>query len=149
MNKKKTIFDIIDLFDGNSQDIIEEKRIEDARKRIEKDSRNAKWHRLSFVEKKSVEKKGECQNCGSKEYPRWCLDNDWLLCYNCWVEQLGYETAVDVPSRGADQHRDYMSEMAWEGLWEEENEDISDEEFAEEMSSVIPLFEVFKKQLGV
>jgi hypothetical protein len=155
---KKSIFDIIDLFDGNSLELIKREREKETRKRIKSDSKQAKLNRLDFIERKNAEHKGICQYCNEKkEFLRYIVDYGLSVCYNCYIEGLQEEAWSYPYSRRVEDMDLYLSEPCWIDEWREENgvEEYEEEkteteiEREENIKSVITLFDVFKTPLGV
>ena len=133
---KKNIFDIIDLFDGDSLDLIKQEKEKEAIKRIKSDSRRVKFNRLDFVKRKDFKYKGICQSCKEKkEYLRYILDYDLSVCYDCYIEGLQEEAFSYPYSKRTEDMDKYLSEGCWEDEWEEENgieEPITQKKYAED-----------------
>ena len=117
---QKNIFDIIDLEDGNSLELIKKEKDKEARIKIKSDSRLAKYDRLDFIERKDSEHKGICQSCKEKkEYLRYILDYGLSVCYDCYIAGLQEEAWSYPYSRRAEDMDMYLSEACWEEAWEE------------------------------
>ena len=150
----RSVFDIIDLEDGNASVLL-------AQARILKDSGRARYSRLNFCREKyseyNAEYKGICQSCGEKrDFLRIPLDCDVFICYDCYHEGMKQNGEFySYHGCRAEDLDGFIYEDEWEDLWEEENGYIKDEEtdviktLVEEVPSIVELFKVFEKQLGV
>ena len=72
------------------------------------------------------EKRGKCENCGSKKHLRW-IRGEFYVCYECFVNDLQCEADVMVPMYRVTDMNDYMEEWEWDELWVCENENWLDE----------------------
>jgi len=154
------IFNIIDLEDGDSQALIEIEKVKEARKRIKEASRQAKYKRLMFCKRKDAEEKGICQSCEEKkEYLRFVLDYELLICYDCFyhdMQQAG--EFYSYHGRRAEDMDGFLYEDEWEDLWEEENgypgyacleEESERKRHVDDGLDEYDMFETLNKQLDV
>jgi hypothetical protein len=117
---KKTLFDIIDLEDGDSSVLL-------AQVKMKKDSSSAKYGRLYFCRRKLSEYNAKynsiCPWCKEKkDFLRLSLDHDKLMCYNCFYE--GMQADAELSSYHGISVEDvegFMYDDEWEELWEKEN----------------------------
>lgn len=96
-----------DLMFDEAEDYVEQQ---------EKEKRELK--KGAAEERREVEEKGLCQGCSKLGYNRWVRNDEFYVCWDCFIHGLDCETSVDVPSRGYDQHHDYISRNEWEERWE-------------------------------
>lgn len=134
--KNKTLFDFIDLEDGDAAVLL-------ARAQFLKDSYMARRARDGVMNTIHIESKGECEGCGDKNFIRW-VDNGVYICYDCYIHDLQEYQSHCVPVGNIEYMDEYMGEGEWEEYWEEEFPHMVEEE----ESDVLELFDVFKKQLG-
>lgn len=87
------------------------------RKRLEKIQTDKKIEEY----KREVEKKGECEGCGTKEYLRWVHNRELYLCQDCFMHDLQCQASVMVPTYRVDDMDGYDEYLNWDNLWEEEN----------------------------
>lgn len=129
----KSLFHYIDLFDGNSQDIIEAQRIKDAQEKVKSDSYKARRARDGVIQSISIENKGVCEGCGEKDFIRW-VDTGNFICYDCFYEDcqitgdMGY-----YHSRAAEDIDEYIDRADWEYFWAKENPHLEDPNEEEEV----------------
>ena len=158
--KNKSVFDFIDLEDGDASVLL-------YRLQIQKDSFKARRARDEVMNRIYLENKGLCETCKSKYFVRW-VDKEFYICYDCYHEGMKMNgefysyhgcRAEDIPG--------FIYDDEWEELWEEENPHMiyneEDDEYYDkniprevkskqgkvEDSSIMEAFSVFEKQLGV
>lgn len=135
-NNKKTLFDFIDLEDGDATVLW-------AQAQIVKDSHKARRARFAVMNTIHIENKGECQGCGDKNFVRW-VDNEWYLCYDCYYEGMKQSGELySYHGRRAEDMKGFIYDDEWEELWEKEKG-----VYEEEVLDAIKAFDVFEKQLG-
>lgn len=76
------------------------------------------------IERREIEKKGVCSGCGKDEKLRWVRNYEFYSCYECFYHDLDCEASVMVPMHRTTEMKEYITEDEWEGLWEEENENV-------------------------
>lgn len=157
----KSVFDILDLEDGDAADLL-------ARAQILKDSFRARYSRLHFCRQKyseyNAEYHGICQACEKKrDFLRFILDCEELICYDCFYESMQISGEFySYHGRTAEEMEGFMYDDEWEYLWAKENPHMilneEDGEYyekaevkrvIEEVPGIMELFKVFDKQLGI
>ena len=74
------------------------------------------------IYKKKIEKRGICDGCKKpKSYLRWVRNDEFYVCYECFIEDLSCEADVMVPMRNVTQMDGYVEKGIWSELWKEEN----------------------------
>lgn len=174
---KKSVFDILDLEDGDASVLL-------AQARILKDSGWAKYKRTHFCRRKYSEYNAEhnsiCPSCEKKrDFLRIVFDHDELMCYDCFFEGCQIDAEFSSYHGGPVEEVDgFMYDDEWEELWAEENPhmiyDEEDEKYydkniprrkktkeeiaykkatvkrvMETVPEIMEAFQVFEKQLGI
>lgn len=153
--KKRSVFDILDLEDGDASVLL-------AQAKIKEDSGWARYGRLHFCGRKYSEYNAKyhsiCPYCKEKkDFLRLVLDHDKLMCYDCFHE--GMEADAELSSYHGSPVEDmegFMYDDEWEELWEKENPhmlyDEEDDKYYDsrkKVPEVTELSKVFEKQLGI
>jgi hypothetical protein len=100
----------------NRFDLVFEDTAEEHLERKEKESEEL---RIAVAkEKREVERKGICQGCKKLGYNRWTHNDEFYLCWNCYIHDLQCQAEVAVPYTRYDQSDDYIDRYDWEERWE-------------------------------
>ena len=105
MNEINSRFDLV--FEDTAEEHIEKKEKESEELGI-----------AATKEKREVERKGLCQGCNKSGYCRWTHDDEFYLCWNCYIHDLQCQAEVAVPYTRYDQNDDYIDRYDWEERWE-------------------------------
>ena len=61
-----------------------------------------------------------CEGCGTDEYVRWCHEDEFFLCSECFIHDLQCQADVMVPIHRVEHMDGYNEYLSWDVLWEEE-----------------------------
>ena len=145
---RKTLFDFIDLEDGDAAVLL-------AQAKVIKDSAAARYSRRHFCQKKLSEYNAEhnsiCQGCNKKrDFLRIPLDCDILMCYDCFYEGCQIDAEFSSYHGSPVEEVDgFMYDDEWEELWAEENPHmIYDEEDDKYYDKNIPRRKKTKEEIS-
>ena len=78
-------------------------------------------HQEAEKYKRIVEKKGVCEGCEkASKYLRWVHNDEFYLCYDCFIHDLQCQADVMVPMHRCRDMEEYTNESIWDELSEEE-----------------------------